>query len=336
MAVVLTLSWQAKAILGLAVVFGFLNGLNDAPNIVATIIASHAMRPRTALWLTAIANGVGPFLFGVAVATTIGRELVLEEVLTLPVIGAAVIAAVFWNIVTWRLGIPSSSSHTLVGGIVGAALAAQGWQALLLGGLVKVLAALLISPPLGFAVGYLTMKLIMNVADALSFSPRINSLLRSGQWVTATWLAASHGASDGQKTMGIIAMTLLASGAFETFQVPLWVVAVSAGVIALGTVFGSWRLIKTLGRGLYQVRPIHSFSAQLASTLVIVGAALLGGPISTTQVIGTAIMGAGSAERINQVRWGLIRRIAVSWLLTIPASGAVASILYHVVLPLGG
>ena len=332
MAVVLTLPWQAQAILALAVVFGFLNGLNDAPNIVATIIASHSMRPRTALWLTAVANGVGPFLFGVAVATTIGHDLVAQEVLTLPVIGAATVAAVFWNIVTWRLAIPSSSSHTLIGGLIGAALSAVGWQALILGGLAKVMIALFISPPLGLAVGFLTMRLITWLADVFSFSPRINGALRTGQWITATWLALSHGAADGQKTMGIIAMTLVAGGALTAFEVPLWVVAASAAVIALGTVFGSWRLIKTLGRGLYQVRPIHSFSSQLASAVVILGASLLGGPISSTQVIGTAIMGAGSAERINKVRWGLIQKIALSWLLTIPITAVLAGVLVQVMI----
>ena len=174
MAVVLTLPWQAQAILVLAVAFGFLNGLHDSSNIVATIIASRAMRPRTALLLTAIANGVGPFLFGVAVATTIGHEVVSEAALSLPVIGAALSAAVIWNVLTWRSGIPSSSSHALIGGLIGGAFAANGLAAIQLGGLVKVLVALFISPPLGLAVGYLTMKLILWLADVFSVSPRIN------------------------------------------------------------------------------------------------------------------------------------------------------------------
>jgi inorganic phosphate transporter, PiT family len=270
-------------------------------------------------------------LFGVAVATTIGHEVVSDTALSLPVIGSALSAAVIWNVLTWRTGIPSSSSHALIGGLIGGAFAAHGLASIQLGGLVKVLVALFISPPLGLVVGYLAMKLILWLADVFSISPRINRALQVGQWVTATWLALSHGANDGQKTMGIMTMVLLATGALTKFEVPFWVIGVSAAAIAVGTLFGGWSLIKTLGGGFYRVRSIHSFSSQIASAAVTLGAALLGGPVSTTQVVGTAIMGAGSAERINQVRWGLIRRIGLSWLLTIPLSALMAGVLYLVI-----
>jgi inorganic phosphate transporter, PiT family len=332
MSVILSLSWQALVLLALALIFGFLNGLHDSSNIVATMIASKAMRPRTALWLTAIANAAGPFLFGVAVATTIGHEVVADKAVTLPVIGSALVAAVVWNIVTWQLGFPSSSSHALIGGILGAALADAGPSAILLSGLIKVLVALFISPPLGLLAGYLIMKAILVISRSLEFSPRINTVLRRGQWFTAIWLALSHGANDGQKTMGIMTMILVATGTLATFAVPLWVVAICAVAIAAGTIFGGWSLIRTLGGGFYKVRPIHSFSAQIASAGVILAAALLGGPVSTTQVVGSAIMGAGSAERINKVRWGLTQRIVTTWLLTIPISALIGALLHRFVL----
>jgi PiT family inorganic phosphate transporter len=332
MSVIASLPWQALVIMALALVFGFLNGLHDSSNIVATMIASQAMKPRTALWLTAIANGAGPFLFGVAVATTIGHEVVADKAITLPVIGSALTAAVVWNILTWQLGIPSSSSHSLIGGMVGAAIADAGFGALLLGGLLKVLVALFISPPLGLAAGYLVMKAILVMSRNLGFSPKVNTVLRRGQWLTATWLALSHGANDGQKTMGILTMTLVASGALAGFAVPVWVIAVSAVAIAAGTIFGGWSLIKALGGGFYKIRPIHSLSTQIASAGVILAAALLGGPVSTTQVVGSAIVGAGSAERINKVRWGLTQRFVITWVLTIPISALMGGLLYRFVL----
>lgn len=332
MSVLFGLSWQALALLGLTLAFGFLNGLHDSSNIVATMIASHAMRPRVALWLTAAANAAGPFLFGVAVATTIGHEVVASEAVTLPVIGSALIAAVVWNILTWRLGIPSSSSHTLIGGLVGAAIVAHGIGAILVDGLLKVLLALFISPLLGLAAGYLIMKLLLFVGENMAFSPNINGWFRRGQWVTAIWLAASHGANDGQKTMGIATMILVASGTLATFTVPLWVIAMSSLVIAAGTIFGGWSLIRTLGGGFYKIRPIHSFSTQIASATVILGAALLGGPVSTTQVVGSAIMGVGTAERISKVRWGLTERIVSAWLLTIPISAIIGGLTYRFVI----
>jgi PiT family inorganic phosphate transporter len=239
---------------------------------------------------------------------------------------------VSWNILTWRLGIPSSSSHTLIGGIVGAAVVAHGIGAILVDGLLKVLIALFISPPLGLLAGYVTMKLLLFIGDNLAFSPKVNTLFRRGQWVTAIWLALSHGTNDAQKTMGIITMTLVASGALTKFAVPLWVIGLSATAIAAGTIFGGWSLIRTLGGGFYKIRPIHSFSTQIASATVILTAALLGGPVSTTQVVGSAIMGVGTAERISKVRWGLTERIVSAWLLTIPISAIIGGLIYHFVI----
>jgi PiT family inorganic phosphate transporter len=321
----------AIIIIAFALVFDFLNGMHDSSNIVATLISSRAMGPRRALLMTALAEVVGPFLFGVAVATTIGHEIVGEAASTPPVILAALVAAISWNIFTWLLGIPSSSSHTLIGGIIGATLADSGMQAIMLSGLEKVLIALFISPLLGFIAGYLIVKLIYGLALISGASPRANWWLRNGQTITALTLALSHGTNDAQKTMGIITLGLVATGVLDTFHVPLWVIAASAAAIALGTYTGGWRLIKTLGGKFYTIRPIHGFSAQAASAAVILGAALLGGPVSTTQVVSSAIMGAGGAERISKVRWGVAGEIIAAWLLTIPASALVGALVYMLI-----
>ena len=318
-----------------ALIFDFLNGLHDSSNVVATLISSRAMGARRALLMTAAAEAAGPFLFGVAVATTIGSEVVAAGATTPSVIAAALLAAIGWNVLTWALGIPSSSSHTLIGGIVGAALAESGPQAIMLTGLEKVLLALFLSPPLGLVAGFIIVRVIYGLANLFGSSPRINRWLRIGQTPTALALALSHGANDAQKTMGVITLGLLATGVIDSFEVPLWVVAASAGAIALGTYTGGWRLIKTLGAKFYTIRPIHGFSAQVASASVILGAALLGGPVSTTQVVSSAIMGAGSAERLSKVRWSVAGEIVAAWLLTIPASALVGALLHAIISRLG-
>jgi PiT family inorganic phosphate transporter len=321
----------ALVIVAFALIFDFFNGLHDSSNIVATLISSRAMGPRRALLMTALAEAAGPFLFGVAVATTIGHEIVGEAASTPPVILSALVAAITWNVLTWLLGLPSSSSHTLVGGIIGATLTASGPQAIMLSGLEKVLLALFISPPLGLITGYLIVKLIYGLAVLMRASPRINWWLRNGQTITALTLALSHGTNDAQKTMGIIALGLLATGVIDTFYVPLWVIAASALAIALGTYTGGWRLIRTLGGKFYTIRPIHGFSAQAASAAVILGAALLGGPVSTTQVVSSSIIGAGSAERLSKVRWGVAGEIVAAWLLTIPISALIGALVYTLI-----
>lgn len=310
-------------LIALALMFDFLNGFHDSSNIVATMIASRALSGRQALTLTAIAEFIGPFVFGVAVATTLGNEVLNLKIITISVTLAALLAAIVWNITTWWLGIPSSSSHALVGGLIGAAIVENGWAVVKLAGLGKVLLALLISPPLGFLAGYGMMKLVLFLAR--NAHPRINEFFKRAQIVTAVTLALSHGTNDAQKTMGVITMGLVAAGVLPTFQVPMWVIAVSAGAIALGTWTGGWRLIKTLGGKFYKIRPIHGFTTQVTSATVILGAALLGGPVSTTQVVSSAIMGVGSAQRISQVRWGVAGQIVTAWFTTIPAAALMAA-----------
>ncbi len=311
---------------GTALLFDFLNGFHDSANTVATMIASRAMSPRNALLLSAVAHFSGPFLFGVAVATTIGHEVVAEYAATIPVIWSALLGAIVWNLLTWLLGIPSSSSHALIGGLSGAALSAYGTDAIQIAGLEKVGIALLASPLLGFVVGYLLLKVILFLAQ--NATPRINNFFKRAQIITSVALALSHGTNDAQKTMGIITMGLLAGGAIPTFEVPLWVIAACAAAMSLGTALGGWRIIRTLGGKFYKIRPVHSFASQIASAGIILGAALVGGPVSTSQVVSTTILGAGAAERVNKVRWGVMKSILATWFLTIPASAGVAALCY--------
>jgi PiT family inorganic phosphate transporter len=314
------------AIILIALVFDFLNGFHDSSNIVATMISSRAMSPRSALMITAVAVFLGPFLFGVAVATTIGLEVVDPAAITSAVIIAALTSAILWNLFTWYFGLPSSTSHALIGGLVGAVVVAAGFGTINPAGLQKVLIALFLSPLLGLVFGFLVLKLIYFLARGAS--PRINTVFKRSQLGTSMALALSYGTNDSQKTMGIIAMAMVTTGYVAEFQVPWWVILLSASAIALGTAFGGWRLIETLGGKFYKIRPVHAFGSQATSAGIILGAALMGGPVSTTQVVSSSIMGAGSADRVSKVRWTVARDIAVAWLLTIPVSALMAAGLY--------
>ena len=312
----------------LAIIFDFLNGVHDSSNIVATMISSRAIPPRAALAMTAIAEFCGPFLFGVAVANTIGHEIVSSDHLNMLVIIAALISAIVWNVLTWLLGIPSSSSHALIGGIIGAVVVGAGWQEIQLAGVLKVVLTLFISPVVGFFAG----MIIANIIYAASWkaTPRINGVFKKLQVVTSLGLALSHGTNDAQKTMGIITLGLVISGVQKTFAVPFWVIVVCALAIAIGTSVGGWQLIRTLGSKFYKIRPIHGFAAQATSAAVILTASLIGGPVSTTQVVSTGIMGVGAAERMSKVRWGVAGEIASAWLFTIPSTALLAAGIYWV------
>jgi inorganic phosphate transporter, PiT family len=316
-------------IIAVALIFDFLNGFHDASNIVATMISSRAMSPRKALALTAAAELAGPFLFGVAVATTIGSEVADPAALSSAVIIAALLGAITWNLITWYFGWPSSTSHALIGGLMGSVIVAQGLDPVRWGGVEKVLIALLVSPLLGFVLGFLVLRIIYFLARGAT--PRINTFFKRAQLGTSLALALSHGTNDAQKTMGIIAMAMVTTGYTEQFHVPWWVIAISAGAIALGTATGGWRLIETLGAKFFKIRPVHAFGSQLTSAGIILGAALLGGPVSTTQVVSSAIMGSGSADRVSKVRWTVARDIAIAWILTIPVAAIIAAGLYLLV-----
>lgn len=317
-------------LIALALIFDFLNGVHDSSNIVATMISSRAMNPRVAMIVTALAEFSGPFIFGVAVANTIGGEIVSSESISLEVLIAALISAILWNIMTWISGIPSSSSHALVGGIIGAVMIGAGFQAIKIAGVLKVLLALFISPILGFLVGII----LTNVIYLLSWkaTPRINSVFKKLQIITSISLALSHGTNDAQKTMGVITLGLLIGGVIPTFSVPTWVIVASAGAIALGTSTGGWQLIRTLGSKFFKIRPVHGFASQAASATVILTASLFGGPVSTTQVVSSAIMGVGAAERLSKVRWGVAVDILFTWIFTIPITALLAAGIFWLIM----
>ena len=316
-------------VVSLALIFDFLNGVHGSSNIVGTMISSRAFRPQVALWITAAAEFTGPFLFGVAVARTIGSEIVQSNVLTLNILLACLVGSIIWNLLTWFLGLPSSSSHGLVGGLIGAAWVGAGLNSLLLPGLIKTFAALFAAPLLGFGLGFLLTRIIYFLAAYTS--PRINGFFKNGQIATALILATSHGANDAQKTMGVIVLALVISDRLSGFNVPLWVITISAAGMALGTLLAGWRLIRTVGTKFYKIRPVHSFSAQLTSAVVLLGSSLLGWPVSATHVVSSAIIGVGSSERLGKIRWGVASEIVVAWVLTIPASALLSAGAYWLI-----
>lgn len=316
-------------LVAMALIFDFLNGFHDSANVVATMISSRAMTPTAALVIATAANFIGPFVFGVAVAKTIGQDVASLSSITIAVVLAALLSASIWNLVTWFFGIPSSSSHALIGGIIGAVLVDSGWQSLKWEGLGLVGIALFLSPLLGYLLGQLAMRIsLWSVRNA---TPKANMFFKYAQIPTAFTLALSHGTNDAQKTMGIITMGLVVLGYQQAFVVPWWVILASATAIGIGTAAGGWRIIHTLGGKFYRIRPIHSFTSQLASMLVILTASLFGGPVSTTHVVSSSIIGVGAAQRRSQVRWGVMSDILVAWFLTVPVTAGLAALLYYLV-----
>lgn len=322
--------------------FDYTNGFHDAANIVATVIASRAMTPLQAVVVVGFFEFLGPLLGGTAVANTIGKFVTLDGIdptLALSILLCGLIGAIVWNLATWYFGIPSSSSHALVGGLAGAVVVSVGAEHVVWGfselanghltGIVKVLAALLLSPLIGFWAGFLIHRLMH--ALLVRASPAANSRLRMAQFFTAAGLAFSHGANDAQKSMGILTLVLLLGGFIPHFEVPFWVMTACASAITLGILSGGWRIVRTLGFAIYRVRPIHALDSQLTSALVILGASVAGAPVSTTHIVATSIMGIGASERPRAVRWAKAKDIATTWLITIPGAALVAIQAYALV-----
>ena len=316
-------------LIALALIFDFLNGFHDSANVVATMISSRAMTPTAALIIASVANFIGPFIFGVAVAKTIGQDVASPSSITIAVVLAALLSASIWNLITWFFGIPSSSSHALIGGIVGAVLVGSGAQALEYKGLILIGLALFLSPVLGFVLGQITMR--VSLWAVRNATPKANLFFKYAQIPTAFTLALSHGTNDAQKTMGMITMGLVVLGYQQAFVVPLWVILSSAAAIGIGTAMGGWRIIHTLGGKFYKIRPIHSFTSQLSSMVVILSASLFGGPVSTTHVVSSSIIGVGAAQRKSMVRWGVMSDILIAWFLTVPVTAGFAALLYYLV-----
>lgn len=322
----LPLNYPLVAFLALIIIYAFFNGFNNSGTLVAAPISTHALPPRAAIALAVIAEFVGPFVFGIAVAATIGRDFLDISVLNVNVLLAAALVVISWNFITWVSGIPSSSSHALIGGLSGAALAAAGLGVFKLDGVLKIFLSLLLAPVVGFVSGYLLLKLVYFLGQ--SASPRINNAFRGLQALTTVALALSHGTNDGQKSMGLMTLGLVVLGVQTDFSVPRWVTLAAAAALALGVATGGYRIIRTLGGKIYKLRPVHGFSSQAASAAVIMSASLTGAPVASTQVIGTAIMGVGAAERARGVRWGVAGQIVGAWLITIPVTATAAALVY--------
>jgi inorganic phosphate transporter, PiT family len=323
-------------ILGLAVAFDYINGFHDTANAIATSVSTRAIKPQWAIVMSAVANFGGALLTGTAVAKTVGAGLIATNVEGVSVVAAALIGAIFWNLFTWRLGIPSSSSHALIGGLLGAAAAAAGpgsWN--FIGVRDKVLVPLVSSPIIGFALGLLLMVIIFNVFRR-AHPKTMNDRFRRLQILSAAYMAFSHGSNDAQKTMGVMTLALFQANVIPEFSVPIWVIFLAATAISLGTAAGGWRIIRTMGTRVVKLDPVHGFAAETTAATIIFGASQLGMPVSTTHVISSAIMGTGASDRFNAVRWGVARQIGIAWVLTIPAAGIVAALSYLVVHPLLG
>jgi len=314
----------------LALVFDYINGFHDTANAIATSVSTRALTPRVAVWMAAGLNFLGA-TYSTGVAKTIGGDLVKSaQMVNEPIIIAAMVGAIFWNLLTWWIGIPSSSSHALVGGVVGAVLVAKGYEALKLAGIFKIVAALVVSPLVAMGTGLLIMSALFWIFGNMSPS-RVNPKFKRLQIVTAAMMAFSHGSNDAQKAMGIITLTLVSTGYLTTLEVPLWVKVSAATAMGLGTAAGGWRIIRTMGTKIFKLEPISGFAADLNSSLIIFGATLLHLPVSTTHVVSGSIMGVGTAKRLSAVRWGVAQQMLMAWVLTIPCTAIVSALSYKVI-----
>jgi PiT family inorganic phosphate transporter len=335
------LSWVLiVSCITLLVLFDYTNGFHDTANMVASVVACRAMTPAQAIVLVSVFTFLGPLLGGTAVANTVGSFVMLDSlppVSAITVLLSGALGAILLNLITWWRGLPSSSSHALVGGLSGAVLISAGASHVVWGwdelvehghwtGLTKIVATLVFSPVLGFAVGW-ALQRVMRVLLRRA-QPDVTRPLQHMQWFGAAWLAFSHGTNDAQKTMAVITLVLVVNGNLPTFEVPFWVILLCASAITLGTASGGWRIIRTVGFGIYRLRALHAFDSQMASAAVISAAAAVGGPVSTTHVVSSTIMGIGAAERARAVRWGKAAEILFTWFVTLPAAALLAAITY--------
>ena len=309
----------------IALVFDFINGFHDAANSIATVVSTRVLTPLQAVVWAAFFNFVAAFGFGVGVAKTVGKGVIETNVVDQWVILAGLIGAIVWDLITWAWGIPTSSSHALIGGFAGAAVAKAGFGSLIAGGLVKIGAFMILAPLVGLVVGFAMMVLTLNVFRHAT-PGRVDKIFRRGQLLSAAAYSLGHGTNDAQKTMGIIAVLLFTTGHLgPEFYVPFWVVLAAHAALALGTMTGGWRIVKTMGMRITKLRPVGGFCAETAGAITLLGTAIGGIPVSTTQTISGSIMGVGAIQRFSAVRWGVAGRILWAWILTIPASAIVAA-----------
>ena len=319
--------WVIWAVVLLALAFDYINGFHDTANAIATSVSTRAIAPKMAVMMAATLNFLGAMI-STGVAKTIGGDIVTApEMINGEIIVAALVGAIFWNLLTWWYGIPSSSSHALIGGIIGAVLISVGPEALQAGGIGKIFISLVASPILALVLGYIVMKILLILFGR--FSPIIlNDRFRNMQLVSAALMSFSHGSNDAQKAMGIITLTLVASGHLQTLEVPIWVKIACATAMALGTAAGGWKIIATVGSKIFKLESINGFAADLNSAITIFTATLLHLPVSTTHVVSGSIMGVGTAMRVKAVNWSTARSMVFAWFITIPLSAGVSALAY--------
>jgi PiT family inorganic phosphate transporter len=317
------------AIIAIALAFDYINGFHDSANSIATVVSTRVLTPRLAVLWAAFFNFIAAFFFGTHVATTIGKGVIHPGIADPTVILAGLVGAIVWDLVTWYYGLPTSSSHALIGGFAGAAVMKAGWGAIIPAGFIKIASFIVISPVLGLVLGYLFMVAVLNICQ--HFSPaKVDRVFRKGQLFSAALYSLGHGTNDAQKTMGIIYILLISTGRLaSTSPVPLWVILACHAAMGLGTYAGGWRIVKTMGQKVAKLKPVHGFCAETAGATMLIGTALGGIPVSTTHTITGAIMGVGATTRLSAVRWGVAARIIWAWLLTIPAAFAVSAVSYQ-------
>lgn len=323
-----SLSWVI-AIVFFGLLFDYINGFHDTANAIATSVSTKALSPRAAILVAASLNFLGA-LSGTAVAATIGTGIIKPEIVTPTVLVAALIGAIFWNLFTWYFGIPSSSSHALIGGLIGAAIAGFGPNEVNWSGFVRIFSGLLASPVIGLVAGSLVMTVLFWLFSTAS-PTKTNQQFRRLQILTACMASFAHGSNDAQKSMGIITMSLFSAGMIGVFEVPLWVKIACALAMAAGTALGGWRIIRTMGGKIFRIEPINGFAADFTSSIVIFAASKFGIPVSTTHVVSSSIMGVGAAKRMKGVRWNIARQIIIAWFVTIPSAALVAVIFYKLI-----
>jgi PiT family inorganic phosphate transporter len=315
-------------IVGLVLIFDFINGFHDSANSIATIVSTKVLSPFAAVCLAAVFNFLAFLIFPLKVATTIGKGVINTEIVTLDLIAAAVTAAVIWNLITWWLGLPSSSSHTLVGGLVGAAIVSSGFESVIFSGVFKILLFIVIAPFLGMLLSYFISVLVLHLAKR-STPLGVDKHFRRLQLLSASAFSLGHGGNDAQKSMGIIWVAMIAANqATENSSIDLWIVLSCQTAIALGTLSGGWKIVKTMGQKITRLKPFEGFCAETAGALTLFGATHFGIPVSTTHTITGAIMGAGATKRVSAVRWGVTKNIFWAWILTIPISAFLGAALY--------
>jgi PiT family inorganic phosphate transporter len=321
--------WIAAGIVSTALVFDYLNGFHDAANSIATVVSTRVLSPGKAVAWAAFFNFAAAFGFGVGVAKTVGAGMIDINLVDQTVIFAGLVGAIAWNIITWYFGLPTSSSHALIGGYAGSAVAKAGTGVLITSGWTKTLIFIVVAPVLGMILGFIFMSATLWIVRD-SHPKRVDGWFRRLQLVSAAAYSLGHGANDAQKTMGIIAGVLFTSGYTKEFDIPMWVVLLAHLAIGLGTLTGGWRIVKTMGQKITMLRPVGGFSAESASALCLFGLAMNGVPVSTTHTITGAIIGVGSTRRLTAVRWGVTRSIVWAWIVTIPAAAFIAAVVYEI------